>query len=369
MGRLQSLQVGRAIAALSVVFYHLVGLSRDYQNGCFYQLWTEITRCGVDIFFIISGVVMVATTYRKIEQPGTGRKFLIHRVSRIYPPYLTLTALITVFWILKPNSVNSKGGGIDLFSSYTLWPSMKLPLLPVGWTLQYEMMFYVVFLGIIVFVKKRWFVHALTMWMAIVLTGSLLNWTGVIRAFVASQPASAGFLLSPLILEFIVGCYIGLAAQKTRFLAGKVCVIAAFGLFAGEGVLAQFGLLNPNLGANDMVPFFLPPAALLIYGLVAWERGAISFNPPRWLVRCGDMSYSIYLVHILVIHAAYRYGWKFLHPFGIAAVFPVVTAAAVIFASVCFYKLVEKPFATWTKTRLEGIGKVGPKTAVDVVAS
>ena len=370
MGRLQSLQVGRAIAALGVVFYHLVKLSVEYQNGCFYQPWTEISRCGVDIFFVISGFVMVATTYRKMDQPGTGRRFLIHRVSRIYPPYLTLTALLTVFWLFKPNAVNAKHGGVDLFSSYTLWTSTKLPLLPVAWTLKFEMMFYLVFLGIILFVNKRWFAHALAIWAAIVLAGSLLNWTGVSQAFMASHPASAGRLFSPLPLEFIVGCYIGLAAQKIRFVGGKACVIAGLVLFAAEGVLAQFGLMNSYFGgANDLVPFFLPPAALIVYGLVAWERESVSFHPPQWLIRCGDMSYSIYLVHVLVIHAAYRYAWRFLHPFGITAVFLVVTAAAALFAGACFYKLVEKPFSNWTKVRLEGIARVEPKAVVGIVAS
>jgi peptidoglycan/LPS O-acetylase OafA/YrhL len=371
MGRLQSLQVGRAIAALGVVFYHLMGLSVDYQNGCFYQRWMEIPRSGVDIFFVISGVVMVATTYRKIGLPGTGRRFLIHRVSRIYPPYLTLTALLTVFWILKPNAVNSKHGGVDLFSSYTLWPSTKLPLLPVAWTLTFEMIFYIAFLGIILFVKKRWFVHALTIWGAIVLAASLFIWTGGwSRAFFELHSRSVGRLLNPLILEFIVGCFIGLGAQKIRFVAGKVCVIAGSVLFAAEAVLEQFGVINNFFGsATDLVQIFLVPAALIVYGLVAWERNAVSFHPPQWLIRCGDMSYSIYLVHILVIHASYRYAWRFLHPFGITAVFLVVTAAAAIFASVVFYKLVEKPFSTWTKDRLEGIAKVQPKPVVGVVAS
>ena len=370
MGRLQSLQVGRAIAALGVVFYHLVRLSVEYQNGCFYQPWVEILRCGVDIFFVISGVVMVATTYRNMEQPGTGRRFLIHRVSRIYPPYLTLTALLTVFWIYKPNAVNSKHGGVDLFSSYTLWPSTKLPLLPVAWTLKFEMMFYLVFLGIILLVNKRWFAHALAIWAAIVLTASVLPLTGFSRAFIASHPASAERLFSPLPLEFIVGCSIGLAAQKIKLVAGRVCVIAGFALIAAEGALAQFGLIH-IWHSTYLAPFFLPPAALIIYGLVAWEREAVSFHPPQWLIRCGDKSYSIYLVHILVIHASYRYAWKVLHPFGITAVFLVVTAAAALLASVCFYKLVEKPFSNWTRIRLEGIAKVEPKpnAAVGIVAS
>jgi peptidoglycan/LPS O-acetylase OafA/YrhL len=108
MRKVDSLQVGRAIAVLSIVIYHLTALSIEYQHGYFFAPWMEALRSGVDVFFVISGVVMALTTYRKFDQPGTGSRFLIHRISRIYPPYLLLSAILMIFWLLNPRAINQK---------------------------------------------------------------------------------------------------------------------------------------------------------------------------------------------------------------------------------------------------------------------
>src|SRR5580700_9916462 len=217
MRKLDSLQVGRAAAVLSVLAFHITGLSVEYQHGCFYSPWTQVLRAGVDVFFVISGVVMVVTTYRRLEQPGTGKRFLIHRISRIYPPYLFLTALLTVYWIARPNAtINSHSGGVDLLSSYTLWPSVKgLPLVQVGWSLSYEMMFYLIFFCIIIYVTKAWFPRALLLWSLAIVAGCAAIVSDSSGTLVRVFPRTA-FLFSPYVLEFVAGCVIGLAFLKVQ---------------------------------------------------------------------------------------------------------------------------------------------------------
>jgi peptidoglycan/LPS O-acetylase OafA/YrhL len=365
MRKLESLQLGRAAAVLSVLLFHVTGLSVEYQHGCFYGPWTQVLRAGVDVFFVISGVVMVVTTYRKLEQTGTGKRFLIHRVSRIYPPYLFLTAILTVYWIVRPNAtINSHTGGVDLFSSYTLWPSVKhLPLVQVGWSLSYEMIFYLVFFCMIVCVKKPWFPRALMLWSLAVLTGRAaiaLDSSGtLLRVF-----PRATFLFSPYVLEFVAGCFIGLAFLKLRFAAGKISVIVAAALFTLEAVVFQAINYSDNSGIIVRVLLFGPPAALLVYGLLAWEGETGLPKVPRWIIRCGDMSYSIYLVHLLVIHFAYRYAFRVFDYSGVRPLFMVVAAAVALGASVIFYKLVEKPFSLWIRLRLEEVFKVRAKIAI-----
>jgi exopolysaccharide production protein ExoZ len=365
MRKLDSLQLGRAAAVLSVMFFHITGLSVEYQHGCFYNPWTNVLRAGVDVFFVISGVVMVVTTYRRLEQTGTGKRFLIHRVSRIYPPYLFLTVILTVYWIARPTAtINSHHGGVDLFGSYSLWPSVNhVPLVQVGWTLSYEMMFYLAFFFMIIFVTKSSFPRALILWSLAIFSGSAaiaLDSSGaLLRAF-----PRAAFLFSPYVLEFVAGCFIGLAFLKVKFVAGRTSVIVAAAFFALEAAVFQAIDYGGDLGVMVRVLLFGPPAALLIYGLLGWEGDARSLQVPRWVIRCGDMSYSIYLVHLLVVHFAYRYIWKVFDHNGARALFIVVTVGIALTGSVIFYKLIERPFSQWTRLRLEELFKVSAKIAV-----
>jgi exopolysaccharide production protein ExoZ len=367
MGKLDTIQMGRGLAAVSIVIFHLTTLSRDYQNGCFYSPWEHVLRAGVDVFFVISGIVMVSTTYRRYDDPGTSKRFIIHRISRIYPPYLFLTVILTFFWMRNPGAVNAKHGGVDLFSSFTLWPSKKLPLVPVAWSLSYEMMFYVVFFFLLLLVKKRYFTRALFVWAAFVLAGCAL------RAFDLSGSFNhiwwiIYFCCSPHVLEFVVGCFIGLAVQKVVLPAGRICTAIGIALFAAATVALQMTSVIANIKADWVqVLLFGPASAFLVYGVVAWERGPAPLRPPWIAIWSGDISYSIYLVHILVIHAAYRYAWHMLTPHGLGFVFLLNVFVVSIVASVVFYYLLEKPLSKWTRIGLEKTFRVPPKLAASVV--
>ena len=365
MRKLDSLQLGRAVAVLSVLVFHITGLSVEYQHGYFYSPWTQVLRAGVDVFFVISGVVMVVTTYGRLERPGTGKRFLIHRVSRIYPPYLFLTAILTAYWVAQPNAtINSHSGGVDLFGSYTLWPSVRhLPLVQVGWSLSYEMMFYLVFFSMIVYVTKTWLPRALLLWSLAVIAGSATIALDSSGTLVAAFPRVA-FVFSPYVLEFVAGCFMGLAFLKFKFVAGRISVVGAASLFTLEAIIFQSSNFDGASGVILRVLLFGPPAALLVYGLLACEAQTGTLQVPRWVIRCGDMSYSIYLVHLLVVHFAYRYIWHVLDHNGARASFILVTAGTALVASVIFYKLVETPFSLWTRLRLEEIFRVPAKIAI-----
>ena len=77
-----------------------------------------------------------------------------------------------------------------------------------------------------------------------------------------------------------------------------------------------------------------------------------------------DMSYSIYLVHLLAVHFAYRYTWQVFNHTGVRPLFIVGAAGIAVGASLIFYKLIERPFSLWTCLRLEEIFKVPAKIAI-----
>jgi peptidoglycan/LPS O-acetylase OafA/YrhL len=364
MRRLETLQLGRAVAVLSVLVFHLTGLSTEYQHGCFYFPWTQVLRAGVDVFFVISGVVMVVTTYGRLEQEGTGARFLVNRVSRIYPPYLFLTTILAVIWVVHPGGINSTTG-VDLFSSFTLWPSVnRLPLVQVGWTLSFEMMFYLAFfIIIIIHVKRIWFPWALIAWSFAVVVGSIaitLDSSGMLLKLFPR----ASFVFSIYVLEFVAGCLIGLAFLKAKFPGGRISVVLAVAIFTVEAAVFQATNFNGNGRMTFRVLLFGPPATLLVYGLLALGGRSSLLHLPRWAVRCGDMSYSIYLVHLLVLHFAYRYTWRVFNHTGTRPLFMVFAGCLAILASVIFYKLIEKPFCRWTRLRLEEIFKLPAKISI-----
>jgi peptidoglycan/LPS O-acetylase OafA/YrhL len=361
------------VAVLSVLVFHIAGLSVEYQHGCFYGAWTQVLRAGVDVFFVISGVVMTVTTYGKLGKPDTGKRFLIHRVSRIYPPYLFLTVILFLFWMHNPNSVNRHTGGVDLLTSFTLWPAVgQLPLVQVGWTLSFEMMFYLAFFCMIVHVRKENLQHALLFWSLAVVAGTVAIAADSSGTILRMFPR-ASFFFSPYVLQFVAGCFIGLAYLRTYLVWGRAALIIGALLFVAEAVLCQvIDFQDSNLTGSRTVLrvlLFGIPAVLLVYGLLACggETGRLPLH--RWMVRCGDMSYSIYLVHLPVIHFAYRYGFRLLDHPGLRWLFLAITVAVSLLASVVFHHIVETPFSQWTKESLENAFGVRKRAAAESAPS
>ncbi len=290
---------------------------------------------------------MVVTTYSKFDAPGAAASFAISRLSKIYPPYWVLTILLTLYWLKSPGSVNSEHGGVDLVGSYLLTPSETLPLVPVAWTLTYELMFYAFFFAFIAALPRKLLPAALVGWSAVVLAGYLaLHTVGG-----GNAPAWVGTAFSPFVLEFCAGCFIGLAfktsTQPLRY--GWVAIgVALAALLAMTLLYDLIGLAETPL-QHVRVAIFGPISALLIYGLAA-----LADKPaPRLAVMMGDASYSLYLVHILVMHAGYRFLLPRFDSFiGSVAVFVGVTALSIV-VGIAFFWVVEKPLTYTVRKFLE----------------
>ncbi|WP_288456965.1 acyltransferase [uncultured Sphingomonas sp.] len=350
MTKLQSIQIGRAVACVLVVIYHLLALSKDYAGGAFYQPGVSGFKAGVDIFFVISGVVMVITTFTRFETKGTATRFFIHRVSRIYPPYWGLAAPLTLYWLRNPGGVNAEHGGVDILASWTLAPSDKLPIVPVAWTLTFELMFYLVFGLFLAFLARR---H---------LSLALLAWGGVILlaqpfAHLLTSIPLASFLTSPFVLEFVGGCLIGLAIvhNKVRFSAGALA--AGCAIFASEFIMLQVAQAPDTLDPRLRVGLYAAPALLTVYGLIGLERSGAWTNFPRWMVKLGDASYSLYLIHILVFHALYRIAFTKIFGGSGAAFLPLAFMTSIV-GGYIYFRLFEQPVSTFVRVRLERLAGV-----------
>ena len=269
-------------------------------------------RAGVDIFFVLSGIIITKTA-----QGLAAEEFAWRRFRRIIPFYFV--CCIPALAI----AAKSGFGWRDLLATFALWPAtdqMTAPLVPVAWTLCFEMLFYAA--AALVLLDRRW-LYALLALYAAALT---LRSTG---------PALQ-FLGNPIIAEFLLGVLLFYAPRWRPAILG-IPIGAAMITMAGPlGVAPDQGTLEALVGAEGFRRVFVYgiPAALIVYGAMQIEA-----KPSVWTY-LGDASYSLYLVHIFMLSALWQL-W---------AVFPMpadFTIAVGLTASVLFawriHERVEKP--------------------------
>lgn len=178
---LHSLQSLRSIAAIMVVAFHsYVHLdARGIIAGI--PAIVDAGRAGVDIFFVISGFIMVYISQDNFGRPGAPADFLIRRIIRVLPVYWLYTFLIASILFVAPH-LFSQGKSFDLnhlMASLLFIPwensigDIK-PVLNVGWTLNFEMYFYCLF-AITLLLGKRYLLPLLSI---VMLCGSLAGLSG-----------------------------------------------------------------------------------------------------------------------------------------------------------------------------------------------
>lgn len=343
MNRLQNIQALRGVAVLSVLFFHLVVIERKYGGAnTLLPDWLQFGMFGVDLFFVISGFVMVTVTRGIFRAPNRAFQFLYHRVSRIYPLYWVYTTLALAVFLVQPTWVNSSQGNlVDIPASYLLLPSDLLPLVQVGWTLVHEMYFYLVFFLILLLLPERFLVPATLAWGAVIVIGSPQAGNAFTRV-----------AFHPLTLEFIAGCL--LAFHYHNFDAVKIngkalVAIACLGYVAAIlGYVHYSGLTGePPLKWAQALYYGIPAAAIVFCMAQAERTGAVL---PNFLVAAGNASYSIYLSHLFTMNVVGRL-WRFFATDSILDNAVVLTAAFALSLIVGFvsFRFIETPLLKLTR--------------------
>lgn len=328
--RVLSIQYLRAFAAILVAYFHCFAnsVAAPYVFASTHAFW------GVDIFFVISGFVIWRTSEGK---PFHGVSFARKRLIRIYPMFwIALTA-----WILVRLLVPDHMGGADInaatvFSSYALLPHFHAvettkvwPILVPGWTLQLELFFYAVFALIAVMATRL---------SAPLIAGALAGC--VLAGFVLHPTSALGITATqPLLLEFAAGV----------ILAANYRAISKWPAWLGCGlVLAACASLLMFSGADDAdgqrVFSYGIAAAMLVTGSLVLER-YVRRHASRLLETLGDASYSIYLLHTLVIGFV-AVCWKKLGLTGTPSGIALFASVAVLLsagAGVLSWFFIEKP--------------------------
>jgi len=326
------LQILRFIAAMLVAVMHITQAISIHITGRGEGVYWGTGAVGVDIFFIISGFVMMIST-ANVPTAGPHRAdnawiFIKRRILRIVPLYWFYTLLKAVLIIAVPAlAVKSVIEPWHLAASLFFVPvtapwGLIQPVLPVGWTLNFEMLFYVVFAASIALGSPR-IRHCLLVFLMVFVAA---------RFFPTSVPLN--FYAQSIIFEFIIG--VAFAQVLLRWGAAPA---GAGALLLAAGAIFTFGL-GWDSTSDRLFPWGVGSAAIVL-GTLWLER---LIEGKRWakpLAFLGDASYSIYLSHTFVVPACVIVLKKIGMTNTIGVFF--LTAAAVMVAGSISYLWLEKP--------------------------
>ncbi len=365
--KLNSVQALRGLAALAVMIAHLRSVDAKHSGELpiLSEVWINGVS-GVDLFFVISGFIMVWVSGDMARGVGSVGRFLFSRITRIYPLWWLFASVMAVyFWVAYGVPWDAENlakfqisGPQHLAASYALLPQETFPVLGVGWTLVHEMYFYLGF-ALLLFLPPRWRIASLALWGAGIIWGSL---AGLSASFAGNLLELAFY---PMTFEFIMGAFVAVAIKVGwhRFGAvtaslgaiGYVAVFLSFDFTTGGPLLAALNLENANaftLGWGRTL-FFGIPAALLLHGLVSLElNGRITRFIPGLAVRIGDWSYALYLCHMLVLSAVARLYFPLFSGPGYLdnIAFMLIAGVASVVVSALTYHIYETPTLNWFRT-------------------
>lgn len=358
MRKLKSIQALRAIAAIAVMFAHLYGIEARQPEAT--PLLPDLAlhgMAGVDLFFVISGFIMVWVAGDWQAGRQSSLTFLYARATRIYPTWWLFAGILSVyFWITlgvpwDPTEVAPTvlSGAEHLIKSALLIPQDTLPVLQLGWTLVHEMYFYLGF-ALILLLPRAWRLPAMGVWATLIISAIIADQT----RFHATSLIS--LIFHPMSLEFLMGAAIGwvIKAGWTKY-AGPVLALGLIGLVSSFWTVNMLSL-DPSFPVRRTL-IMGTAAACIVYGLVALElrNGAGRWAIPA-LVRIGDWSYSLYLCHILVIAGVARFYYPVFGQASVAAKlgYLLLASLAAIAIAGLSYSLFERPtlrlFRRWRPT-------------------
>jgi exopolysaccharide production protein ExoZ len=346
MNKLAAIQMLRAIAAVLVVLAHAIERQAQWQQTD--QWVTETARLagaiGVWIFFIISGFIMSYTYYDKFGVAGAAGRFVASRIVRIVPIYWLATALEVVLRLRHGTEVDVHKLICSLFFipiAVEPGPMAAMrPILGVGWTLNYEMMFYACFASVLFLPRRRGLTVLLLGVAGLVLTGTFFKPLSDTR-----DPTSLmTFVSAPIVLLFGAGVLIGTAARQhaggsTVRRSGLLLTALVAALTAPLVVFAIFGGAYPAAIAWLAV-FWIVCAICVVLCVIVRTDDAGRFS--QALVRLGDASYSLYLFHFFAILATEKLWWLLVGRSG-ASAFVLVCVAAAIVAAALINRFIETP--------------------------
>jgi exopolysaccharide production protein ExoZ len=336
---LLTVQALRALAACAVVSYHVLFML--VHNGGYAFAVPSMGGSGVDLFFVISGFIMVYTNHGAFQQRHAVATFIRRRAIRIIPIYWLYTSVVVALLVFAPRLFSEvRLDGYNIICSYLFLLSKNSQgvvgtVMQTGWTLCFEVYFYLLF-AIFLFAPRKYF---LVLCGAVFIAGVVL-----VGASGLAIPPWATVATDPILFEFYLGAAIAFLYLKgfhlPRPLAVAAIVLAFSVIFLTGGV---------DLGRWTRTLCWGLPGAALLLGFISLEHTGMTV--PKLFVALGDSSYSLYLVHPFIVPALGKV-WVALHlsqkwP---AACLAVLAFGCALVAGYVLYIAIEKPITRWLST-------------------
>lgn len=280
------IQILRFIAAVSVIAFHALGVAPDGHKvpESVISFVLSYGGRGVDLFFVISGfIIFYAAQGRGI----TPAEFLRRRVERIVPLYFFVIFCVTALAMAWP-AFDTPGWytprHILKSLAFVAFTDGEMPVVYVGWSLEYEMYFYLAVALLMAATRDPWR-NVVVIFSALAIVGRLPS--------VEAALGNYAFFVDPLVLEFVLGVIVGRV-----FVTGRPdwpMLVAATGAIAA--VLATDPMQRVIVSGI--------PSALLVTAAVYLSRKRPNPSwPERAVARLGDASYSIYLAQVETVTLA-----------------------------------------------------------------
>jgi exopolysaccharide production protein ExoZ len=298
------LQALRGVAAVGVVICHsLINLPKGSPYPALIDIFLYF-GAGVDLFFVISGFIMVHTTQGDPGGVRSAARFASRRLQRIWPAYLVLTLAIgfsSFGWSL----IGDQETRVRLVKSILFVPTnydsvYGNQIIAQGWTLGFEVYFYGIFAISLLFAHARWIF--LAAWWSVTLVAVPLAYhaslTDVFQSYATTDYPVEYLKLatSPFIWEFVAGGIAGAIYHSALRIESAILCAA---LACAAVVLAIWNMFDP------FVPGSLLSAGLgfaLMIAALSIASKTIEIRAPRMLCYLGDISYTLYLEHLAIIY-------------------------------------------------------------------
>jgi len=340
-----SIEYLRGVAALLVICYHFRFLINDFFIPGLGDFFFEGAAVGIDLFFMISGFVITYST----RHPISIYAFVSKRCVRIYPLFFVC---VTLFVVLSGNySVKEYLCGLLFMAQdYSATPPFfGYHLLMPAWTLQYEVLFYALFsVGL-------WTSHQYRSYVTAVL---LLFSTMGLQYFYAKEVSLSGYaaisndvgilriMSSPLFLEFILGMLLAEIYSRTPFFTfSRTAVFVSYGCV----VFFCACYFSNYRGGHGLLNYGVWAFILLIGNLLLEKSGQLKSHTTLYFL--GKISYSLYLVHFVVLFFFNTHVVFLSKTFNWVSLFLLLITVSIMSAYI-LHQWIERPSIQWLRRRL-----------------
>jgi len=332
--KLGLIQVFRGFAAISVVLFHILTASVFYFKTTWLNGVFSAGSVGVDFFFVLSGFIMMYIHYGDLINRSNVKAFFLKRFIRIYPIYWII-ASVYLFFQLYTGKYSIKTNLVFIIKSYLLIPQAVDPFLFPAWSLIFECFFYIIF-GTCLLLGIKWSKYVFAGWLLLILIGQIID-----------IPFFHQMSFSPLILEFLFGCFIGYIFHTYSnrikeydngiFYSGLALMVIVW-------ILGSFFLTLPVKKSLWSCMIYGSISSLLILGSALKDTNG-TIRLPNILLLIGESSYTIYLSHQIVLGLVYKKSvLLFSKNFttGLLNIIGIIAFILAVIVGIIFHEAIEK---------------------------